>query len=334
VIDVRRCDIEDRFFINQQIGASMQIIRAILSSSVAVVAALVLSSVPQVASAQASRTWVSGVGDDANPCSRTAPCKTFAGAISKTATNGEINCIDPGGFGAVTITKSIVIDCTGVLAGVLNAGTNGIIVNAGAGQVTLRHLSIDAVANGSGQAGIRVLSAASVQIDQVIIRGQTGNGIDVLTSASTNVTVTNSVIRENAGHGIWLAPTGGVARLALFNSTSAANGLTGIRLNDNCSASVSDSLLTGNGTSGVAASSTGGSSTISLDRVVSSGNRDGGVLAKGAGAIIWLANTLLSGNSYGFFPPVGGGSYVSFGNNRVIGNTTSDGVPSQVISQL
>ena len=78
------------------------------------------------AQAQASRTWVSGVGDDANPCSRTAPCKTFAGAISKTALNGEINCLDPGGFGAVTITKSITIDCHEIFASILNAGTNGI----------------------------------------------------------------------------------------------------------------------------------------------------------------------------------------------------------------
>src|SRR3954465_10087528 len=78
------------------------------------------------ASAQATRTWVSGVGDDANPCSRTAPCKTFAGAISKTATNGEINCIAPGGFGAVTVTKSITIDCHEVFGSILNAGTNGI----------------------------------------------------------------------------------------------------------------------------------------------------------------------------------------------------------------
>ena len=78
------------------------------------------------AHAQASRTWVSGVGDDANPCSRTAPCKTFAGAISKTALNGEINCLDPGGFGAVTITKSITIDCHEVFASILYSGTNGI----------------------------------------------------------------------------------------------------------------------------------------------------------------------------------------------------------------
>jgi hypothetical protein len=82
--------------------------------------------------AQATRTWVSGVGDGANPCSRTAPCKTFAGAISKTAASGEINCLDPGGFGAVTITKAITISCESVEAGVLVAGTNGIIVSAGA----------------------------------------------------------------------------------------------------------------------------------------------------------------------------------------------------------
>src|SRR6476646_8912018 len=88
------------------------------------------------ANAQATRTWVSGVGDDANPCSRTAPCKTFAGAISKTATGGEINCLDPGGFGGVTITKSIQIICL-VEAGVLVSGTNGIVVNAPAGSEVL-----------------------------------------------------------------------------------------------------------------------------------------------------------------------------------------------------
>src|SRR5436853_3856995 len=81
------------------------------------------------AQAQATRTWVSGVGDDANPCSRTAPCKTFAGAISKTADGGEIDALDPGGFGTVTITKSITIEGAGTLASILNAGTNGVNVN-------------------------------------------------------------------------------------------------------------------------------------------------------------------------------------------------------------
>src|SRR4051795_2127947 len=88
-----------------------------------------LALVPSVAFGQATRTWVSGVGDDANPCSRTAPCKTFAGAISKTAAGGEIDCLDPGGFGTVTITKSITIDCDGTFGSILASGTNGVNVN-------------------------------------------------------------------------------------------------------------------------------------------------------------------------------------------------------------
>src|SRR6476469_3862487 len=101
---------------------------------------------PSVARAQATRTWVSGVGDDVNPCSRTAPCKTFAGAISKTAANGEINALDSGGFGAINITKSITIDGAGAQASILALNVNGVIINGAGITVTLRNLSI----NGAG----------------------------------------------------------------------------------------------------------------------------------------------------------------------------------------
>src|ERR1700724_2488556 len=106
----------------------MSIVRNTLGAAATCAATMLLVASP--ASAQATRTWVSGVGDDANPCSRTAPCKTFAGAISKTAAAGEINVLDPGGYGAVTITKSITISSIGFEAGVLVAGGNGILVNA------------------------------------------------------------------------------------------------------------------------------------------------------------------------------------------------------------
>src|ERR1041384_8226160 len=107
-------------------------------------AGLGLSALP--ASAQSTRTWVSEVGSDSNPCSRTAPCATFSGAISKTAAGGEIDCLDPGGFGAVTITKAITIDCGGVTGGILAAGVNGVIVNAGVNdRIVLRNLSIQGV---------------------------------------------------------------------------------------------------------------------------------------------------------------------------------------------
>src|SRR5437879_9723988 len=137
-------------------------LRCFLLSLAAV--ATVVSLGAGAAQAQASRTWVSGVGDDANPCSRTAPCKTFAGAISKTAANGEINCLDPGGFGAVTITKAMTIACEGVTAGVLAAGTNGIIVNAGVNDnVTLRGLDINGF--GTGINGIRFLAGRALIVD-------------------------------------------------------------------------------------------------------------------------------------------------------------------------
>src|SRR6201992_261684 len=115
------------------------------------------------AQAQASRTWVSGVGDDANPCSRTAPCKTFAGAISKTAIGGEINCLDPGGFGAVTITKSITIDCHEIFGSVLVSGTNGINIAANAGNVVLRNLNLNGLVS-NGLKGISITTANSVWI--------------------------------------------------------------------------------------------------------------------------------------------------------------------------
>src|SRR5437764_11890925 len=135
-----------------------------------------------IMSAQATRTWVLGVGDDANPCSRTAPCKTFAGAISKTAAGGEIDALDPGGFGARTITKSITLDGGGgQVASVLVSGTNGIVVSAGANDVIiLRNLRINGI--GSGINGIRFLAGKALSVENCDIFGFTNNGIDIATS--------------------------------------------------------------------------------------------------------------------------------------------------------
>src|SRR6516225_10014511 len=137
--------------------------------AVAVSVILVLTTFVSVAHAQATRTWVSGVGDDANPCSRTAPCKTFAGAISKTAVSGEIDALDPGGFGAVTITKSITLDGTAGLAGVLVSGTNAIVVSAAGSDVIIRNLDLNGL--GTGLAGILIVQAGDVRIENCKIYG-------------------------------------------------------------------------------------------------------------------------------------------------------------------
>ena len=132
-----------------------------------------------LAGAQASRTWVSGVGDDANPCSRTAPCKTFAGAISKTAAGGEIDALDPAGYGALTITKAITLDGGGgQVASVLVSGTNGIVVQAGPSDVVIiRNLRINGI--GTGINGIRWLSGKALTVENCDIFGFTTNGIDI-----------------------------------------------------------------------------------------------------------------------------------------------------------
>src|SRR5438105_11172017 len=145
---------------------------------------LLSMAISLVANAQATRTWVSGVGDDANPCSRTAPCKTFAGAISKTAAGGEIDCLDPGGFGAVTITKALTIDCDASDGGVLTQGVPGIIVNAGPTDIVyLRNLNINGVV-GTGNAGthgIRYLAGKALIMKEVDIFGFSGNCVDANT---------------------------------------------------------------------------------------------------------------------------------------------------------
>src|SRR3954467_6976195 len=134
------------------------------------------------ARAQATRTWVSGVGDDANPCSRTAPCKTFAGAISKTAASGEINCLDPAGYGAVTITKSISIICYHTLGGILSAGTTGVIINAlSSDRVILKGLDINGV--NTGVSGIRVLSVGALTVEDTTIANVTQWGIQINNTA-------------------------------------------------------------------------------------------------------------------------------------------------------
>jgi hypothetical protein len=200
---------------------------------------LILLLGPVTVSAQATRTWVSGVGDDANPCSRTAPCKTFAGAISKTAVAGEINCLDPGGFGTVTITFSITIDCHATIGGVSVSGTSGVTVNLPAGSyATLKGLDI----NGSGPtanslSGVNMVGGGSLTIEDCIIYGfrnvTAGNGVNVNGTTSAHVLIENTRIRNNLV-GVFVQPQGGVPNSVIIersvveeNPTANLNVATG-----------------------------------------------------------------------------------------------------------
>jgi hypothetical protein len=195
-------------------------------------AAICLKAEP--AQAQATRTWVSGVGDDANPCSRTAPCKTFAGAISKTAPSGEINVLDPGGFGAVTITKSISITSVGFEAGVLVSGTNGIIVNvAPTDKVLLEGLDFEGL--GTGLNGVTIIGGGKTTIRRCSIRNFTQNGVNLQGTVNTRVVIEDSTILGNGG-GFNMLGAGGVMNTAfiknsvLDNNTSYATQVGGANI--------------------------------------------------------------------------------------------------------
>ena len=185
------------------------------------------------AQAQATRTWVSGVGDDVNPCSRTAPCKTFPGAISKTATAGEINCLDSAGFGTINITKSITLRCNGVIGGILAAGTTGVIVNNAAAEVILDGLHINGA--GTGVTGIRIIAASKVWIMNTKIQGFLNNGINV-EAASSHTFVNDTFIINNgnaagAFGGVNIAGTSNVLNLRNAEVSANGNGATGFALN-------------------------------------------------------------------------------------------------------
>ena len=191
---------------------------ALSAAAIWVVTMLLVAS---AASAQATRTWVSGVGDDANPCSRTAPCKTFAGAISKTAAFGEINVLDPGGFGAVTITKSIRIVSDHIEAGVLVSGTNGIVVNAGStDNVELDGLDIEGL--GSGLNGVDIVGGGSVIIRRTSINNFTQNGVNLAGTSNAKVLVQDCFISNNAG-GVNVQGAGGAINNGVIDNTTIAN---------------------------------------------------------------------------------------------------------------
>ncbi|HEX3549292.1 MAG TPA: hypothetical protein VHT53_02905 [Candidatus Elarobacter sp.] len=274
---------------------------------------------------------MSGVGDDANPCSRTAPCKTFAGAISKTAAAGEINCIDPGGFGALTITKSIAIKCDGLEAGVLVSGTNGFVVQAAATDIVyISGLDFEGLgAPALSLDGIKINAAQQVSVVNCVIRGfgstngSDGNGILMSNSGTTKLFVTNTIMADNALVGLEVKPQSGATALVEVTQSAATTNAVGMRANDTGNASVinmtvNDSAI--NGSTGAGVNATGGSGTTNVmllhDAVTNNGT---GVVSNNANTTVRVGYSTISGNGVA---TSGSGIVNSYGNNQINGNGT------------
>lgn len=306
-----------------------------------VVFTLALTSLAQ---AQATRTWVSGVGDDANPCSRTAPCKTFAGAISKTFINGEIDALDAGGFGAVTITKSITIDGNGFGGGILASGTNGVNVNIAVNandplrKVVLRRLAINGtgasgtIGTSTGIRGINATNFTTLIVENCLIQNFTVAGIDVATSGFPVVSIKDTNI-NNTTIGVQMTTSAGGALTATMDKVRVDLGTSGIIAKDRAFITVRDSVLQGPG-SGTAVAIVAPSNTagINLESTVLF-NWAVGIAAGAGNTRVDMSNTSVLNNSTGITTTGGAINISSHGNNDIAGNTSPGTTPNPVGQQ-
>lgn len=303
------------------------------------------------ASAQATRTWVSGVGDDVNPCSRTAPCKTFAGAISKTAAGGEINCLDPGGFGGVTVTKAMTFLCDFTEAGVLITGTNSFTINAGDNDVvTISGVDMFGPTAGPGLNGVRFVNGAGVNIRNSTIKGMSQQAVsfEVAAGKTAFLTLDHVSIKGNGTNGD--ATTGGI-RIAPGSGATANVTITDVHLQDTVNVGLrldltgtttsrvnlqlADSFITNNGI-GVFSKAFAGTGTIALNvrNTVIAGNTANGVVGNGPGVIgRFYGNTITSNGAASAAASTGvtaanSATLASYGNNALDGNLNASAVAS------
>jgi hypothetical protein len=271
--------------------------------------------------AQATRTWVSGVGDDVNPCSRTAPCKTWAGAISKTATGGIIDALDPGGFGAVTITKAMTLEGNGTLASTLASGVQGIIVNITSGtgrNVVLRNILIDGSGVTLGTNGINFIAGDSLSIEDCYVKAFSTTAILFQPNSAATLTMTNTYV-STSGIGVRLTGVGaGFATASITNSVVNAN-TTGVLGDERSKTTIRNCDISGNSGDGVSATSSTGSS-IMLDSSVAS-NNGLGVHSNGGNTTVFVNNDTITGNTTGI-SSTGAGQLCTYTNNRLELNGT------------
>lgn len=297
--------------------------------------------VASMAQAQATRTWVSGVGDDVNPCSRTAPCKTFAGAISKTAAGGEIDCLDPGGFGAVTITKSLTIDGTNGsgFGSILASATSGVNVNdsatgtPGTIVVTLRRLSINGAGTTLGTNGVNFTSGKSLNVESCNIFNFSTNGINATlnNAATSDVTITDTKIYNisGSGKGINLVQTNaGSQVIAMVDGCTIQKTNTGLFAGARSRAGVRNSTFSHNVNGLIAQDATTNDAQANIDNCFFTYGTVG-IQAGSGNTTLRVTRSTIAQNSTGI--SLTGGSAFSNGNNAVFGNSGGEAFTGAVV---
>ena len=263
---------------------------------IALLSAIALTMLAGPANAQASRTFVSGVGDNANPCRRTAPCLTFAGTIAKTATGGEMDCLDPGEFGVLTVTRSMVIDCEDTSGNIFASSANGITISTPGISVTVRGLNINGL--GTGVVGINVTAASTLYVRDSVISGfQGGAATGISVTGGGTLVVTDTVIHSN-GSGIALNGSSGSVKMTLR-----------------------DVIVHSNSTNGVSIGASGATTQAMIDHTTLASNTGTGLLVNGSTVTAQIGNSTITGNGTGV--SVTAGTLYSFKDNQIAGNTVN-----------
>lgn len=205
-----------------------------------------LLALPSISEA-ITRTWVSSTGNDANACTRSSPCATFSGALSKTTAGGEINCVDAGHYGQVIIDKAVTIDCAGTFGSLIapNAAM-GIQILAGATDVVIiRNLSIRGEPGASGNEGIRYTSGKALHVENVTISGTAGACIEVGADSATLLTVDNATLTDcGSGVGAFTSSTtAGNTQVVNINNTRILNTVNGVAADNGSRVAIRDSTI-------------------------------------------------------------------------------------------
>ena len=311
-------------------------IRTIAAALAGLAVAMLMGAAP--ASAE-TRTWVSAVGDDANPCSRAAPCKSFAGALARTDHCGEIDALDPGDFEGLTITEGVTIDGGGgQVASVEAVGGNGITINVtdpACTRVIIRNLRIQGLApapvGGLGSPGINgiLVLAGNVLLEHDDIENFSNDCVSVQTGTAFQLTIVNSDFVGCGGAGLHAAPPaagGAPVQVSITGSTFEQNG-AGVVANANVWIAIHNSAISQN-TDGVV--STGNNAVITIDNTSISNNSSIEVWATANGKIGLAANSVTLTPNFGLKRDTGG-TITSFGNNWVEDVAAND-VPSSTVA--
>jgi hypothetical protein len=296
-------------------------------------------------------SWLSGLGDDANPCSRTAPCKTLSGAVSKTSQpGGQINVEDPGNFGspsntptAPTINGGIIIDGSPGIAILQTsvAGIDGLDISAAADDVViLRHLDIEGY--GIGLHGINFISGKALYIEDSVIQGFTGDAVHVAPAAGGQVVLDNVSIRNNAQNGVNAvgASDSAPAAVTIRNSRIQSNVGAAVLAADYANITVDDSTLTGNAQGLACVTQSTGNCVITAASNLITQNTTGvlsgrGVVEATGSATINLTDNKVAANAKGLSLTTAPahGRIISLGDNTVVNNTVP-GKPTSTIAKV